>query len=190
MPNWCSNEVTIYADSKEDLTKLLRMATQSVSEDDDEEELQSKFRMNAILPTPPEKLEDNSDDGWYNWRVKHWGCKWDMSDVELDEPFQDIEGRHYLELRYQTPWSPNIEFWKYVCGMGPFTVEMRYLEEGMGYIGETTIGKDTVDDYCVTITPEMFESIGAVLDDSGQVNWEETDVNEWDLFPLRREKVK
>jgi hypothetical protein len=189
MPNWCTNEVTVYANSKQDLLMLLSMARQPVSDDDDPEELQSKFRMESIHTTPSELLDDNGDDGWYGWRRKNWGCKWDMSDVELDEPYQDIEGKHYIELRYQTPWSPNIEFWKYVCKMGPFTVEMRYVEEGIGYIGETTIERDTVDDYCTTMTTEMLESVGGVLGEDGEIDWDVSDINEWDLFPLRKEKV-
>lgn len=190
MPNWCSNEVTVYADRQEDLTKLLSMATRNVLDDEDEEERNSPFRMESILTTPAELLGNNADDGWYGWRIKNWGCKWEMSDVEVDDPCPNGDNRYYFELRYQTPWSPNIAFWKYVCNMGPFTVEMRYIEEGMGYIGETTITKDDVDDYCVNITPEMFESVGAVLDDNGEVDWEKSEVNEWELFPLRREKVK
>jgi len=191
MPNWCSNEVTIYADREEDLTRLLSMATQlPYDEDDDAEDKASPFRMESILTTPAELLEDNSDNGWYNWRVKNWGCKWDMSGVELEEICIDTQGRYYIDLRYQTPWSPNIEFWKHVCNLGPFTVEMRYLEEGIGYIGETTIKKDSVDDYCITVTSEMLQSVGAVLDDNDEIDWDESDINEWDLFPLRKEKVK
>jgi hypothetical protein len=168
------------------------MAKQHVAGDDDENSIPdlSPFRMESVHTTPPELMDNNGDDGWYGWRRKNWGCKWDMSEVELDEPYQDIDGKHYLELRYQTPWSPNIEFWKYVCKMGPFTVEMRYVEEGMGYIGETTVQKDTVDDYCVNVTTEMLESVGGVLGEDGEIDWDVSDINEWDLFPLKREKVK
>jgi hypothetical protein len=74
--------------------------------------------------------------------------------------------------------------------MAPFIVEMRYIEEGMGYIGETTISKDSVDDYSINITTEMFVDIGAAVDEDGEIDWDNTDVNEWDLFPLKREKVK
>jgi hypothetical protein len=74
--------------------------------------------------------------------------------------------------------------------MGPFIVEMRYIEEGMGYIGETTIERKSVDDYCITVTNEMLESVGAILDKDGEVDWDVSEVNEWELFPLRKKKVK
>lgn len=194
MPNWCSNEVTVYADSEEDLRRLLSMATKPVAGDDDEDAIPdlSPFRMESIYTTPSELMED-SNGGWYNWRVKNWGTKWDMDNVELEgiAPFGSERGKRYsFDLTYQTAWSPNIEFWKYVCNMGPFIVEMRYIEEGMGFIGETTVAKDTVDDYCINTTNEMLESIGAVLDKDGQIDWDLTEINEWDLFPLRKEKVK
>jgi hypothetical protein len=215
MPNWCNNEVTVYANSREDLTRLLAMATHPVESDDDSDDAipdLSPFRMESIHTTPIELMDNskpsggeqlqnamagNTDykyDNWYDWRVANWGTKWDMSDVQLDEvrySGEEEESKRYsFNLYYQTAWSPNIEFWKYVCNMGPFTVEMRYIEEGMGYIGETTVERDSVDDYCVDITPEMFQNIGAVLDEDGEVDWENTDVNESDLFPLKREKVK
>ena len=195
MPNWCSNEVTVYANSRQDLTRLLSMATQPVESDDDSDDSKepSLFRMESIHTTPPKLLKDNGDNGWYKWRTSNWGTKWDMDNVQLDEIeyFGEEEGKRYsLNLYYQTAWSPNIPFWEYVCNMGPFIVEMRYIEEGMGFIGEAEIERDSVDDYCVNITTEMFEGIGAVLDEDGEVDWDNTNVNEWDLFPLKREKVK
>ena len=213
MPNWCSNEVTVYANSREDLVRLLTMAVKPVEGDDDSDDSvdKSPFRMESIHTTPRELMDNNKPtggdqlqnaiagntdykyDNWYDWRVANWGTKWDMDNVQLDEPEYsgEEEGKRWsFDLSYQTAWSPNIEFWKYVCNMGPFIVEMRYIEEGMGYIGETTVERNNVDDYCVNMTSEMFASIGAVIDEDGEVNWDETDVNEWDLFPLKREKVK
>jgi len=211
MPNWCSNEVTVYANSREDLRSLLAMATHPVEGDDDSDDAipdLSPFRMESIHTTP-RKLMDNSRidkdgqqlnraiagdtsyeyDNWYDWRVAHWGTKWDMDNVQLDEIEYagEEEGKRYsFNLDYQTAWSPNIAFWKYVCRMGPFIVEMRYIEEGMGFIGETEIERDNVDDYCTEITSQMLESIGATLDKDGEVDWDVSEVNEWDLFPLRK----
>jgi hypothetical protein len=189
------------------------MAVQPVEGDDDSDDSvdTSPFRMESIYTTPRELMDNNKPtggeqlqnaiagntdykyDNWYDWRVAHWGTKWDMDNVRLDEVeyFGEEEGMRYsLDLYYQTAWSPNIEFWKYVCKMGPFIVEMRYIEEGMGYIGETTIERNNVDDYCINTTTEMYVDIGAALDEDGEIDWDNTDVNEWDMFPLKREKVK
>ena len=73
MPNWCSNEVIVYADSKEDLLRLMSMARQPVSDNDDPEEQQSQFRMESIHTIPSALLDDNGYSGWYGWRIKNRG---------------------------------------------------------------------------------------------------------------------
>jgi hypothetical protein len=35
----------------------------------------------------------------------------------------------------------------------------------------------------------MLESVGGVLGEDGEIDWDVSDINEWDLFPLRKEKV-
>jgi hypothetical protein len=212
MPNWCSNEATVYANSREDLARLLAMAVQPVEGDDDESDdsvEKSPFRMESILTTPREIINnsrvdkdgkqlqnaiagnlDYKYDNWYDWRVANWGTKWDMSDVQLDTVMAtggEIGKQYAFKLFYQTAWSPNIEFWKYVCRMGPFIVEMRYTEESNAYIGETTITRENVYDYCTEVTTEMLESVGGVLDKDGHIDWDLSEINEWDLFPLKRE---
>lgn len=212
MPNWCENEVTVYG-NEQDLRKLLALASQSIPEDDDEELVRvegQRFRMEAVHPTPDEllteptefddsaqlaqALERNKTHGytnWYNWRVAHWGTKWDMSDLDMESitPEEGDEEAHF-NIRYNTAWSPNTAFWKYVCSKGPFRVQLRYIEQGVGFIGEDIISRDKTDEYSVDITTEMIESVGGVLGDDGEIDWDVSDVTMWDLFPLKREKVK
>jgi hypothetical protein len=35
----------------------------------------------------------------------------------------------------------------------------------------------------------MYVDLGAALDEDGEIDWDNTEVNEWDMFPLKREKV-
>ena len=57
----------------------------------------------------------NQDDRWYGWRVKHWGCKWDLNheEVEVDE-FTKGE----LCISFTTPWAPPDEIYRKLVSMG------------------------------------------------------------------------
>jgi len=44
-----------------------------------------------------------TSDGWYDWNVREWGCKWDASDVALQDYSQEKE--QYLHYSFSTPWS-------------------------------------------------------------------------------------
>jgi len=43
----------------------------------------------------------NPDDRWYDWRVNHWGTKWDAYDVEVTDDDPDC-----TEITFNTAWSP------------------------------------------------------------------------------------
>lgn len=208
MPNWCSNKATVIAKSEEDLEQLIRLAKRGYTSEDNAEPNRNVFMMEALVPTP-EPLVDTPGMGddeafrhaiegdknyeykdWYNWRLAHWGTKWDMSDVEISDIYLEAKDSHGIRLWYSTAWSPNVPFWEYVCKLGPFEVELDYYEEGMGFVGESRITKDSTEENHQQVTEEMLVSIGAVCDDKGNIDWDESDINMWDLFPLQREKVK
>ena len=54
------------------------------------------------------------DDRWYDWRCKHWGCKWDIWDVEVD--YQ--KAGNLVHLTFVTPWSPPDAIYGYLTCMG------------------------------------------------------------------------
>lgn len=37
---------------------------------------------------------------WYEWRVHHWGCKWEASEVELS-----ISDANEITISFETPWN-------------------------------------------------------------------------------------
>lgn len=211
MPNWCSNKATIVASSETDLLQLLRLAKRGYKPEEDGEYPErglNVFMMDSVLPTPQhlldakgmtdevgfqQAIEGNKEyeyNNWYNWRLAHWGTKWDIAEVEMGEITHRSKDKYSVSLWYNTAWSPNVAFWEYVCELGPFEVELKYFEEGMGFVGETLITKDGIEENHQQITTEMLVSVGAYLDDDGEIDWDESDVNMWDLFPLEREKVK
>ena len=44
----------------------------------------------------------NTDDRWYDWRLKYWDTKWDCYDLEID----DDDLPHGFEVSFNTAWSP------------------------------------------------------------------------------------
>ena len=54
------------------------------------------------------------DDRWYGWRNKHWGCKWDIHDVEVDYEKAD----NLVHLNFNTPWGPPDGIYEKLCEMG------------------------------------------------------------------------
>lgn len=93
MPNWCFNELIVSGES-EDLAKFREM-----------NEREGELTFEALLPTPPELLKDDADAGWYDWRLKHWGTKWDATKLD-DTKVAPAEGDGRLVYTFHTAWSP------------------------------------------------------------------------------------
>ena len=123
MPNWCSNNVTIEADSD---SELFRKLMNSVN---DEKEL-----FNQFVPQP--KFDD--DQGWYLWNIENWGTKWDFGGKEYDRTDSNT-----VKFSFDTAWSPPVEFFRQLEELG-FTVKAMYYEPGMAFCG---IYEDEFDDY-------------------------------------------
>jgi hypothetical protein len=174
MPNWCINEIDIVGD-KESIKQVLEVAKNKDSGD-------GKFRMNDFVPIP-EELRDTTaphdKPNWYDWSIKNWGTKWDM-DVDYFDSEEDSIG-----LGFNTAWSPNCEFWTTFSEKYP-TLEIyhRYYEEGMSFIGEAFYKDGYCNDSPQYLTSEMYVKAGAVLDKDGEVDWDNSDVNLFSVFPL------
>ena len=56
----------------------------------------------------------SQDDRWYQWRCSHWGCKWDVWDVEVD--YQ--QAANLVHLTFNTPWCPPDAIYEKLCEMG------------------------------------------------------------------------
>lgn len=90
-------------------------------------------------------------EGWYTWRVRNWGCKWDAS---FGEPFmalgQDgadvdacIESKRatitptVAIYKFDTPWAPPVPFVERASELYPnLEFVLRFGEPGEGYAGE------------------------------------------------------
>jgi hypothetical protein len=132
MPNWCSNTVTI---SHPDPDRIAALVAGLKS---DEPEF-----FQIIRPMP-----ESVGDDWYNWRVAHWGTKWDISEFEIyDETPNSIHGY------FETAWSPPVALYEFMVSEG-YHIEAAYSEFGMGFRG--TFSNDE-GDFCEEYNPDEEE---------------------------------
>lgn len=126
MPNWCTNEVEIYAapdllaklktqlqtdEEAFDFNTLIPMPEEiktitcgsTTTEIDGEKVRLSTWRDGPDGPQPvneQELIAKHGASNWYDWCIKHWGTKWNASYSEVEE---DTD---YLCYTFDTAWSP------------------------------------------------------------------------------------
>lgn len=182
MPNWCENEVDITGDY-EQLKELMTEASKpNLSFDNGESK--PKFLMDNLVPMPTELHETN---GWWDWRIDNWGTKWDLNQDYDDTQVDYEEGDREAGLTYQTAWAPNREFWKTVSKRFPkLVIDLRYLEEGMWFMGQDIYkaGELIAQEYYNDIPDDICVKAGAVFGEDGEIDWDESNLHLWSVFPL------
>jgi len=81
---------------------------------------------------------------WYNWRLKFWGTKWDVCEVEMIESHSTLfreKEIHGFTFKCWTAWGPPIPIWKKLHNMG-VSVHATYQDEGGMFEGEYINGHD------------------------------------------------
>lgn len=99
MPNWTFCDM--HCDTPEMWSRVVPFLT---GVNDYGEECELTF--NNVVPMPQyvytgdlgreEEIRFGTDNCWYCWSLKHWGCKWDASEVNMGES----------GCTFETPWSP------------------------------------------------------------------------------------
>jgi hypothetical protein len=97
MPNHCFNRVHLTGtpDDIAAVTALLLTTTEDGAE---------TVTMHTLIPEPPDLATTPSDGilpAWYDWRIAHWGTKWDFYDVEITD--RDAETLGFV---CSTAWAP------------------------------------------------------------------------------------
>ena len=125
MPNWCNNTFNVEGE-KEAIDKFESFLN----------EKNGKDWFNFFAPTPVELKED----GWYEWNVSNWGCKWncDAQDWSRDG--------NTISFWFDSPWGPPVELY-YKIEQAGLTVKAEYMEEGMRFVGEFVGGSDETYEY-------------------------------------------
>lgn len=144
MPNWCSNNLSIYG-HKDDMQNLLDVI--KVGED-------NYILLEALYPTPDELnigdvpfvpdermnalKEKYGYTSWYEWRIDKWGCKWPESDLFIGQEYTEVDDhRAVIAFNFETPWGPPIEAFNKISTDYPNLLFCLYYEEpGMGFCGK------------------------------------------------------
>ena len=136
MPNWNKN-ITRLTGPKDQLDKAIKRLKNRKGE--------LTFKKIAPMPkaledtTSPTKMTNEElikkygYGNWYSWRCANWGVKWDAS----ESTFYEEDG--YIEIEYETPWGPPVEFWKKFTKQFPeISVEGVFADE---FIGQNPTGR-------------------------------------------------
>ena len=126
MPNWCNNTIKIQSEKKR-IDEFERFLNENDGKD--------WFTFFRPLP------EDLQNDGWYEWSINNWGCKWncDANDWQrIDE--------NTISFWFDSPWGPPLALYEFMVDE-EFDVRASYHEEGMAFVGEFVDGFDNCYEY-------------------------------------------
>lgn len=106
MPNHCRCKVRVGADAA--TIRLLK---------------ENKFSFEKLVPQPH---FDEKDEGWYDWRIEHWGTKWDNFDFKIEH-----EGELALIVNFTAAWAPPYAFFESLLQRFPdLWLQCQWDEEG------------------------------------------------------------
>lgn len=186
MPNYCGNDIHImFTDPREYDKFITKMGVQDSTSPYLEYEAEKKGYgfFDRLVPTPAQKLKG---DGWYEWRIEHWGTKWNP----MVHHFNTNDDGLTIELSMDTAWAPPKEFFVTFSEMFPSAeITLVYLEEGMNFGGRAFISRGMCSDiYLNDIPVEMYVAAGATLNADGEVDWEVD--QDYDLWSIMSDEVE
>lgn len=181
MPNWCSNYVSMTHDDP----AMLERARGAFARGE---------LLNEFIPCPQALLTDGATtrggpnaaeydairaaniaehgfESWYDWRVAHWGTKWDIGSEEGAELVGDV-----LQLNFDSAWSPPCDAYARLEELG-FAIEAFYYEPGMAFCGSWINGADECIDIPSTskeaeqVIPDEIDGIFDIV--NSMAMWEE-----------------
>jgi hypothetical protein len=117
--NYCENELRIIGPAGD-----IRAFAQAVESDDE------LLSFQCLLPEPDIGLL-GSPQGWLNWRMTNWGCKWDALDIERSQSTHTE-----IVYHYETPLGPALNPIRQASKRWPdLTFLLGYAIPGSGHAG-------------------------------------------------------
>jgi hypothetical protein len=124
MPNWCDNSLSVSHSDRDMMQKFADAVREG-----------NLFQ--TFIPKP-----ENEPD-WYEWHIKHWGTKWDISEGNIDLEDDGLAANCW----FNTAWGPPIAAYEALKELG-FSIDALYNECGMGFAGTWVDGEeDLAEDY-------------------------------------------
>lgn len=155
MPNWCNNVVEIrgpraqvkaLVDHRLDFMKIypypkdLDITAGREGADDSPEQMQ-------LVAAEESNLRKYGYKNWYDWCVSEWGTKWnaggeDNQDMQIDYD-EDVGDTAIALFHFDTAWAPAVGVLQKLKDDHPeLSIECRYHEPGVGFMGVWTDGSD------------------------------------------------
>ena len=172
MPNWVYNYLSIEG-SKEDILAIKTQVSAPFIREHEQWNMETNVMetkdyiftnpifafWNIIKPTDLETYRLQKDpsveemsfagNNWYDWNVRNWGTKWDVS-VSDEEKYRETElteeGEGFLSYRFNTAWSPPIPAITKLSEQYPNLEFNLSYEEETGWGGETELKNGFITD--------------------------------------------
>ena len=161
MPNHTDNRVILSHDDSQQIDNIY-----NVMNTDDTE------LCNYLVPEPRDDAGEPTS-GWYDWRLQHWGTKWDIDPKEGLEFTDNGDGTAQISGWFESAWAPPIEAYNtFVEDMDGCSLVADYHEPGMDFAGFYDNGDDEymegLGEYCEQVvkgttqledTPQLFQRL-------------------------------
>ena len=154
MPNYCNNVVEIrgpvkvvkaLVDHKLDFQKIHPyppeldiVAGRSGADDSPEQK--------ALVAAEQSNLKKYGYKNWYDWCVSEWGTKWNAggdNDAMMVDYDEDVDNQGTALFQFDTAWAPALGVLQKLRDDHPeLSIECRYYEPGVGFMGVWTDGQD------------------------------------------------
>lgn len=165
MPNHVTHKFTIEG-TEEDIKKFI----------DECFDKEGQFDFNILIPMPEilkntisgntsemqteeykvkekEALDTTGHNNWYNWRLEHWGTKWNAYSTHYEN-----HGK-IIQLEFDTAWScPEPIFKALLENFPTLTFEGYALDEGFCFGAVITIGEDDCSTEYLDVHAGLFEA--------------------------------
>lgn len=187
MPNWCNNGIMIIgpADQIRALWDQIQVVENPGAENERGGLLQTlcpEPDYSAITVDPAHPEVGGTMPDWWNWRVAHWGTKWEVETNDLR--FEDLAaGNAQIVGGFESAWSPPLEAFAAYSEANPdIEMELKYFEPGMGFVGVwDSFGGDAYWDQIGTLldtTEEEDAVLFELLEYFDVASWYDSDEEE------------
>jgi hypothetical protein len=108
-------------------------------------------------------LKETGFKGWYDWKVKYWGTKWNALEGDI-ESIVNAGDVSLLEFTMETAWNvPKPIFVELALLFPDIVFKMTFFDEGWVFAGEGNFNDPYEREGCNYCIPEFKSKIGHTL---------------------------
>ena len=154
MPNYCNNNITITGPNSV-IDKIEKIVSKKTGDDNG--------LLNYFYPMPKELRNTTSPntksktkkakamklklgaDCWYDWRVKNWSTKWDVTEIYGEASRTHIgDDESEISFGFDSAWAPPTGAYEYwIEKNSNCSIRATYYEPGCDFMGIWDNGEDT-----------------------------------------------